>query len=359
MEESDRELLFRLSLDLLCIAGFDGYFKQVNPSWTRVMGWSEEELLARPIVEFMHPDDRARTLAAREQLAHGVPLAALENRYLCKDGSYRWLSWKSSASPEAGTVFAVARDITGQRRADQEKLISSKLESAGTLVGGIAHDFNNLLASVLLNVEMIDLVGTLNPQQLRHLQDALATLQGACDLTRRLISFTQSEISEGKAVQLGPLLRHALNLALAGRTSRGECRIAADLWPATVDARQITQLIQNLAANACEAMGRGGRVQLVAENFVATEGGEGGLAAGNYIRISVIDEGAGIAEEALPRIFDPYFSTKPRGTAKGMGLGLTICHTIVQNHRGVITVESEPGKGTRVDCFLPARAGKV
>src|SRR5438045_1439230 len=92
----DYNRMFNLSLDLLCIAGLDGYFKRVNPSWTRVLGWSEAELLSRPVADFIHPEDRERTLQARANLAKGIPLRGFENRYLCKDGSHRWLSWQSN-----------------------------------------------------------------------------------------------------------------------------------------------------------------------------------------------------------------------------------------------------------------------
>jgi PAS domain S-box-containing protein len=126
---ADRERHFDLSIDLLCIAGLDGYFRRVNASWTRVLGWSQSELLAQPVESFMHPDDRAQTLRARAGLAQGAPVRGLENRYRCKDGSYRWLSWQSTIEPGGSTVFAVARDITEQRRIEQELLVTGKPES--------------------------------------------------------------------------------------------------------------------------------------------------------------------------------------------------------------------------------------
>jgi PAS domain S-box-containing protein len=116
--EAERQHLFEFSLDLLCISGLDGYLRQVNPAWTRVLGWSEDELLSRPVFTFLHPDDLEATEAGRAGLMTGRPLQDLENRYRCKDGSYRWLSWRSFSRPEEGVVFAIARDITDRKQAE-------------------------------------------------------------------------------------------------------------------------------------------------------------------------------------------------------------------------------------------------
>jgi PAS domain S-box-containing protein len=359
--ESDCSRLFNLSLDLLCIAGLDGYFKQVNPSWTRVLGWSQEELLSRPVAEFMHPDDRERTLQARANLAKGIPVRGLENRYLCKDGSHRWLAWQSSIEPGAQTVFAVARDITEQRRSHHEHLVLGKLESTRILAGGIAHDFNNLLATLLLNLEMISMCGATNDQQEKLLRQSLETVHAARVLTQQFNTFAQSEVSGPRiTLDLKMLLQQSLDLALRGSTLRGESRLAPDLWPAEVDEAQIGLVIRNLVLNAKEAMPAGGIVRLQAENLQLGHLPGLELPPGDYLRISVTDEGIGIPAHALPQVFDPYFSTKQRGAQKGMGLGLTICHAVIQKHGGGIIIDSQPGSGTTVQCHLPAAktAGK-
>ncbi len=352
--DRDRDRLFDLSLDLLCIAGLDGYFKQVNPSWTRVLGWSKEELLSRPVADFMHPEDRERTLRARADLARGIPVRGLENRYLCKDGSYRWLAWQSSVEPGASTIFAVARDITERRQSDQEHLILSKLESTGILAGGIAHDFNNLLTNLQLNLEMIGLTGPLAPPQKQHVSQARETLHAARALTEQLLTFAQGGVSAHRIVDLKNLLQQSLDVALSGSNVRGESALAPDLWSVEVDEAQIGQVIRNLVLNAREAMPDGGTVRLRAENAVLDVAHSGDAAPGDYVRITVADEGSGIPPEVLPKIFDPYFSTKQRGAQKGMGLGLTICHSVLQKHGGLIAVESRPGHGTTVLCHLPA-----
>ncbi|PTY03652.1 hypothetical protein DB347_20675 [Opitutaceae bacterium EW11] len=353
LAEADLNRLFNLSLDLLCLAGTDGYFKRVNPSWSRVLGWSEAELLARPVHEFMHPDDRERTLKAREALIAGEPVRGLENRYLCKDGTYRWLSWQSSFAPETGTVFAVARDVTERRRLDEERLVVSKLEATGIMAGGVAHDFNNLLAGMLLSLEMVNLLG-LTSEQERYLRKATQAIDAAKALTWQLIMFADRGSAALEICDLAPLLHAAADEALQGTAVPLACEIATDLWRAEVDASQIGKVIHALLMNAREATPDSGSVKLRAENIVLDSGAAPERLSGKYVRITVSDTGTGIAPEILPKIFDPYFSTKRRGDQKGMGLGLTICRSILRRHGGSISVESRLGEGTTVVCHLPA-----
>ena len=362
---TERDRLFEHSLDLLCIAGLDGYFRQVNPSWTRVLGWSEAELLSRPVHDFMHPDDRERTLQARAALAKGVPVRGLENRYLCKDGSYRWLSWQSSVEPGGDTVFAVARDITERRHADQERLLLSRLESSGLLAGGLAHDFNNLLTGLLLNLEMLGLSGPLAGAQLRQLAAAKESVHTARALTQQLVTLAQPDglpVSR-RALDLRPMLERALAQAFAGSAVRAETRVAPDLWPVAGDEDRLEQVIRSLAFNAREAMPAGGLVTLHAENIAASAPASAAPSAPptdapptapRHIVLRLVDQGGGMSAEVLDRIFDPYFSTKQRSAQKGMGLSLPICRAVLRRHGGTIDIESAPGRGTTVTCRLPA-----
>ncbi len=353
--ERERDLLFNHSRDLLAVAGFDGYLRQVNPAWTRVLGWTREELLSRPIFALLHPDDRDHTLKSRQALIEsGTPVNGLENRYLCKDGSYRWLSWQSAAEPGGQTVFAVARDITERHLKEHERLVHHKLQSTGALAGGIAHDFNNLLAGILLNLEMVGLTGPVNETQNRHLQQARDIIETARELTRQIITFAQRDSASRHAVALKTPLRQALEHALAGSDIVSETEFAPKLWPALVDETQLVQVIRNLVQNSRDAMPSGGRVRLRAENVTLATAPGPGAKPGDYVCITVSDDGSGISPETLPLVFDPYFSTKQRGPQKGMGLGLSLCHSILQNHGGTIAIESRPGQGTTVRCHLPA-----
>jgi PAS domain S-box-containing protein len=353
---TDADRFFNLSSDLLCVMGLDGYFKRLNPSWPRVLGWSENELLARPVSEFIHPDDRERTLQASEGRAHSVPPRGWENRYLCKDGSFRWLAWQSVTGTDSGAalVFAIARDITERRQLDGERLAMSKMESTGILAGGLAHDFNNLLASLLLNVEMTGLSGPLNSQQTRFLTQARQSIQAAKALTQQLLAFSGGDASVRRTMDLRGLLQQSLDLALQGSTLQSECEIAPDLWPGCVNETLLAQVFRGLILNAREATPNGGKIRLRAENVVLAAQNPQQLHAGEYLRISVADEGAGIPADVLPHIFEPYFSTRNRGVQKGRGLGLAICRAVIRRHGGIIAIESEVGRGTTVTCHLPA-----
>lgn len=352
----DYRRLFDLALDLLVVAGLDGYFKRVSPSWTRVMGWTEEELLSRPVADFMHPEDRERTLTARAGLAGGEPVVGLQNRYLCRDGTFRWLAWQSSVDLKTQTVYAVARDITEQRRFEQEQLVFSKLESTGILAGGIAHDFNNLLGGMLLGLDMVPVCGPLNTEQESYLRRAREAVIAANTLTQKLITFAKGSASEMSLVDLKALLPEAAEVALLGSEIHREFAIDPALASVEADGGQISQVISGLVLNAREAMDARGTVRIEAANVDEPATGSAGGARSRFVRIRIIDSGAGIPSEILPKVFDPYFSTKARGARKGMGLGLTICRSIIQRHGGRIEIASTPNRGTTVTCLLPAAA---
>ena len=157
-----------MSLDNVCVAGMDGYFKRLNPAWTRTLGWSLKELLSRPLMEFVHPDDREMTLAGRKRLQSGAAMGPLTNRYLCKDGTFRWFEWRSVTDIARGLVYAVARDVTEQKRDEQrladaeavqrklqrQLIFADSMATVGTLAAGVAHEINNPLAFVTTNLNL-------------------------------------------------------------------------------------------------------------------------------------------------------------------------------------------------------------
>jgi signal transduction histidine kinase len=235
-------------------------------------------------------------------------------------------------------------------------MVMSKLESAGILAGGLAHDFNNLLASLLLNLEMLGLSGPVNTEQTKFLQQARGTIKTAKALTEQLITFAGGDDSTRRPVDLRGLVRQSVELALLGSEIETNCEISPELWPASVNETQITQVLRGLILNAREATPAGGHVRVSAENVVLEAASPAELPPGHYVRISIADDGAGIPAGVLPNIFDPYFSTKDRGSQKGMGLGLSICRTVIKRHGGAIAIDSQPGRGTTVICHLPAVA---
>jgi CheY-like chemotaxis protein len=245
-------------------------------------------------------------------------------------------------------------DITARKRAESDRLILDKLESTGILAGGIAHDFNNLLTIMLLNLELAQALNHSDEKLALHLAEAKETCLLASSLTAQLLTFAKGGAPIRKAMLLSRVIQESARLAMSGSRVGCDFSLAEDLWMAEVDAGQIGQVIRGMVLNAREAMPQGGVVYVRAENVILSAREQPSLPAGEYIRVSITDQGTGIAKDVLPKIFDPYFSTKHRGDQKGMGLGLTICHAVVQKHGGAIAVKSEVGSGTTFDIYLPA-----
>jgi PAS domain S-box-containing protein len=363
----ERDRLFQLSLDMLCVAGFDGYFKQINPAWSRTLGWSQQELLAFSWRDLVHPEDRRISREAGIALFSGKPTVCFENRHKCKDGSYRWLSWNAYPVVEDQTIFAVVRDITEQKAAERAAAElelrlreSQKMEALGTLAGGIAHDFNNILATILGNTTLaIEDVGFGHPafDRLRRIDTAG---QRAGDLVRQILAFSSNFSPKLSAQPLRPLLEAALTTLRAERPAGVvfDCALSDEpLW-ALADSVHLQQVLIKLCGNAFLALqGRPGRVE-VGLAPVLLDGAEpqrpGGLAPGSYARLWVADTGIGMDTATRTRIFEPFFTTRPVG--QGTGLGLSAVHGIVASHNGAIVVDSAPAKGSRFDVYLPLTA---
>jgi PAS domain S-box-containing protein len=359
---------FDMSLDNLCVAGFDGYFKRVNPSWTRTLGWTAQELMSRPSEDFLHPDDRASTLAGRKRLQVGQALGPLVNRYRCKDGTYRWFEWRSVAHTDRGLVYAAARDVTEQKEAAerlgeaqvrQEKLerqlvFADRMASVGTLAAGTAHEINNPLAYVMANLSsMLEALGAAPHSQLisEVTELAIEAREGAeriRKIVRGLKTFSRAEEERRSVIEVQPLLELAINMTFNEIRHRG--RLVKDYGkvpPIEADEARLGQVFINLLINAAQALPEGDAT--ANEIHVATSTDATGRAV-----IEVRDSGTGIPATAIDRIFDPFFTTKPVGI--GTGLGLSICHNIVTSLGGEISVQSEEGRGTAFRIVLPAAA---
>jgi PAS domain S-box-containing protein len=249
---------------------------------------------------------------------------------------------------------AVVEDITEQKRAEEDRLVLNNLESTGILAAGIAHDYNNLLMVILLNLELAQALTPLGKEMAALLKAAKEAAMTSGGLTQQLLAFAKGGLLVRKPTQLSAVIQESVRLAVSGSPIRCDFALPEDLWLAEVDAGQIGQVIRNLVLNAREAMPKGGVVSVRAENVVLGPREHHSLAPGDYVRVSITDWGGGIPKELLPKIFDPYFSTKEMGLQKGMGLGLTICHTVMQKHGGAIAVESQAGMGTTFRLHLPA-----
>ena len=304
-----------------------------------------------------HPDGRQYT-AEEMPLARALRGETIRNEeleYRHADGRRCLLA--AAAAPirdRRGAISAATAtfyDITERRWLQNETLKASKLESIGLLAGGIAHDFNNLLTAIVGNLFLTKLALTHDHEAQASLSDAEHACMRAASLTQQLLTFSKGGAPITKRVSAVELLRETVSFAARGAGVRCELSVVEDLWPLDVDEGQMAQVINNLVINAQQAMPDGGVLRVCAENVRLPEP-FGPLAPGAYVKIVFDDEGIGIAPEQLPKVFDPFFTTKP----KGSGLGLTSAYWIVQKHKGHITVERRPVKGTRVSIYLPAHA---
>ena len=242
------------------------------------------------------------------------------------------------------------KEIADRERMEQEVLKAHKLESLGILAGGIAHDFNNLLASIMGNISLAMLDLKADDTVLRQLELAEKASLRAQDLTQQLLTFSKGGAPVKKTTSIGELIREAAGFALRGSRIKCAFMIPDDLRFADVDEGQITQVIHNLVINADHAMPSGGTITISCENVTIDTTAVIMLRPGSYIKVSVRDNGVGISEEYISKIFDPYFTTKQ----KGSGLGLATTYSIIKKHGGHILAESDPGKGTTFTFYLPA-----
>lgn len=250
------------------------------------------------------------------------------------------------------------RDITDMKLSEKQLMRAQKLESLELIAGGVAHDFNNLLTANVANISLAKMRATPGTPIYNALTKAEKAASKARDLTQQLLTFTKGKVLVKRPTLLSPLIKECVSLSLGGSNVKCELHLPNDLWPVDAEHSQLAMLFQNLMINACQAMPDGGDISIKGENVMATHAaGEKQLAPtkGRFTRISFQDSGAGITPENLAKIFEPYFTTKP----KGSGLGLATAHSVVQNHGGRIEVKSVPGKGTCFYVYLPASDGDI
>lgn len=340
---------FNLSLDMLCIAGVDGYFRRLNPAFD-VLGYTDGELLARPFLEFIHPDDIAPTLNEVANLARGVPTINFENRYRCKDGSYRWLTW-TCAPDSSGTLYAVGRDIT--KRKQVEAVLSEKtreLERSNAELEQFAyvasHDLQEPLRMVLSYTQLL---AKRFPDKLdKDANEFIAYAVDGAARMQRLIQDLLLYSRVGRGAALVPCeLQAAYDLALRNLNlalEDSQAQVMHDPLPQVMgDTGQLSQLLQNLIGNAIKFRGeRAPTVHVSAERD------------GAMWRIGVRDNGIGIEPEYHQRIFVIFQRLHTRERYAGTGIGLAICKKIVERHAGRIWIESQPGQGTTFFFTLAA-----
>jgi two-component system cell cycle sensor histidine kinase/response regulator CckA len=340
-----------------------GMITFVNRAAEKLSGWSRGEAIGRKLDDvFRFVDERTR--AARkgpldEVVRSGMSVALPANTVLLsRAGAERLVADSGApiknADGEIVGMVLVFRDVTEKRRLQEEIMKSQKLESLGVLAGGIAHDFNNILTAVIGNASLARLSMSEQDASFAVLGDIEKAAIRARALTQQLLTFSKGGAPVKKITPLNDIIRDTVQFALSGSNISAHFELAPDLWLADADAEQISHAINNIVINAREAMPQGGTIAVRTENAEITRDTALPLAPRRYVKISIEDHGGGISREDLPRVFDPYYTTKAQQHG---GLGLAVAYFVVRKHDGYILVDSEPDVATTFSIYLPAAGG--
>lgn len=361
-EERLHELLHN-SLDAIALLDKDGVFIYLSPATKTITGYDERELIGKPCFDFIHPEDMENSIGNfQEVLANQNKFVSAQLRFRHKNGSWVYLEGLGNNCLDNAAIQGIiinARDITERKMLEAQLLHKKKMEAIGTLAAGIAHDFNNILMVIqgyisLMLINMNELDATF--EKLISIQ---SMVESGADLTGKLLGFARDGQYEVKPTDLNDLISKTVNLF--GRTKKEihiHQKYESKLWPAEVDRAQMEQVLLNLYVNSWQAMPQGGEIYVQSENFPLAFAAENTcLPAGDYVKITIADNGTGMDEETRQRIFEPFFSTKDRG--RGIGLGLASAYGIIRQHKGIIEVSSKKGQGTTFTIYLPASKKEI
>jgi PAS domain S-box-containing protein len=351
--------LIENALDLITVLDVGGNIRFESPSIEKMLGYRPDELIGENVFAFVHPDDRPATQEAFTRLIMAPgSTESIEIRIRHRNGTWRLLEASGKSiidSSNEARIIVNSRDNTDRKRLEENALKSQKLESLGTLAGGIAHDFNNLITGITTNIELAKLHAQHENELHTILKKAEQASARARDLTQQLLTFSMGGDPVKKPALVNHLIKESAEFALRGSRTGCDCSIPDDLRPVEADEGQMRQVIHNIVINADQAMPQGGKIAITCENVVVKGQDVPALPPGEYVKIAIADHGIGIPKEHLSKIFDPYFTTKQ----KGSGLGLATSYSIIKKHGGTIAVESEIGVGTTFTLYLPASRSEL
>ncbi len=357
-----------LSVDMFCIAGFDGYFKSVNPIWEKTLGFTAQELTTRPFMDFIHPDDRPATEGKRDGLLHGEAALAFENRYLCKGGSYKWFSWNAVAVPQRGLMYAVARDVTQLKKwslqisqQNQElELRNREVERATQMkskfLASMSHELRTPLNAIVGFSDLLaeQIAGQLNEKQKRFVNHIKQGSGHLLQLINDILDLSKIEAGQlefhYEDFQIRDALPEVLStirpLAMAKNIQIQDKSVAN--MSVYADRVRFKQILYNLLSNAVKFTPKGGQIDIDC------------IEEGNFVAISVTDTGIGIRPEEQEAVFQEFRQVEgaPGTPNEGTGLGLSITKRLVEQQGGHISLESALGKGSRFTFTLPVGSGR-
>ena len=364
--EEKYRLLVEHAGDAIFVAQ-DQAVKFPNPKALELLCYSAEELLSMPFTDFIHPQDRSLALDLHERRLSGEELPGSSSfravnqkgQVLMVELSAVLITWEGRPA----TLYFL-RDLTNQRELETQLRQAQKMEAIGTLAGGIAHDFNNILTAILGYAEILSFLHIEKDSPARpHLDGVLKAASRASDLVQQILAFSRQTEQETKPLLLEPIVGEAVRFLRAVLPATIEIRRVGggDKARVLADPSQMHQVIMNLCTNAAHAMKDSGGVLGIGLEEIELSSRDVErllqVAPGPYAKLTVTDTGHGIPRDVLEKIFDPYYTTKKPG--EGTGLGLAMVHGIVKSQGGMITVDSEPGKGTTFEVLLPRLTGKV
>jgi len=357
----ERDRIWRASQDIFAVASLDGVFLSFNPAFTRILGWSEQDLAslsALDIVEPNHVDDLRSVL---ESLSSGIPVERFEVPLRRRLSGYRWISM--TISPEENKLYIVGHDISEERKQAEamrkmEDTLrqTQKMEAIGKLTGGVAHDFNNILQVVAGNLELLKLEFAGNMRAANRIQQARFAVDRGAKLSSQLLAFARRQPLQPAPTNVSRVLREMDDLLRRslGESIEIETIVSGGLWTTALDRNQFENVILNLSINARDAMNGTGKLTFEIGNAMldeeyAQEHAE--VKSGQYVMLAVSDTGSGMSAEVMEHIFEPFFTTKD--VDKGTGLGLSMVYGFVKQSNGHIKVYSEIGFGTTFKIYLP------
>jgi len=344
------ERLFDLSLDMLCVAGLDGYFKHVNPAFGRTLGYRDEDLLSKAFIEFVHPDDRADTIGAVEQLAQGLDIVDFENRYRAADGTWRWLAWRSTSVPEEGLIYATARDVTEHKRlqalaARQAKELARSNTDLQQFAAIASHDLRAPLRAVANLADWIEqeIGESASPEVVGY----LSTLRERVDLMTQLVSDLLAYASVGRDEEIvaSTDTRALVDTITALLGVPEGFEVIGDKSLPTLDTAStaLEQVLRNLIGNAIHHHDREtGSVVVSARK-----------ALGMW-EFSVTDDGPGIPTDLRDKAFEMLWSSSPGGR-RGTGMGLALVKRVVERFGGRVWLADNHDRGTTVSFTWPEK----